>query len=64
MFDFLEPVGFDGVSEPFHRSLKVTNFDLVLTLLVESLERILGRCNSQFMCHSDYKKIILTSGLQ
>ena len=46
MFDFFQPVGLDGVADSLHRCLEVSNFDLVLVLLVESLERVLGRCSN------------------
>jgi len=47
MFDLLEPVWFDGVTKTLHRCLAVADLDLVLMLLVERLERLLGRCPAQ-----------------
>jgi len=43
MLDFFEPIWFDVVTETFHGSLNVTHSDLVITFLVERLERVSGR---------------------
>jgi len=43
VFHFLKPVRFDVMSKSFHGSLEVSDLDLVLMLLVERLERVLGR---------------------
>jgi len=47
VFNLLKPVRLDGVSKALHRCLEVTYLDLVLVLLVERLERVLGRCQIQ-----------------
>jgi len=43
VFHFLQPVRLDVVSKTFHRRLQITDLDLVFVLLVERLERLLGR---------------------